>query len=58
MLHTISSERLSLDRVAEIIEDGFKIELSEESINKIQKCRTYLDEKVKTHPEPWIWIFM
>jgi len=52
MLHTISSERLSLDRVAEIIEKGFKIELSDESIQKIQKCRTYLDEKVKTHPDP------
>lgn len=52
MTHYISSERLSLDKVADIIENNIKLELSQEAIDKIIKCREYLDRKVEEHSEP------
>ncbi len=44
--HTISSEHLSIEKVAEIVKSNVQIKLSEEAIAKIQKCRDYLDNKL------------
>jgi histidine ammonia-lyase len=50
--HYISSELLSIEKINEIISHGLKIELSEEARVNIEKCRTYLDEKMKSHDKP------
>ena len=51
-IHYISSELLSIEKINEIISHGLKIELSEEARVNIEKCRTYLDEKMKSHDKP------
>ena len=50
--HYISSETLSLELLHEILSQHKTIALSDEAQNNIQKCRTYLDEKMKAHDEP------
>src|SRR5690606_12848838 len=51
-IHYISSDLLSIEVVNEIITQGKKLELSEEATLNIEKCRTYLDEKMKSHSDP------
>lgn len=51
-IHKISPEHLSIDRLQEIIEKGFKLELSEKSKALILKGRKYLDDRMKTQKEP------
>ena len=46
-IHHISAERLTLDRVRQILTEGFKLELSEDASNRISRCREYLDNKMK-----------
>ena len=46
MIHHISSEHLTLDKVKEIIDSHARLVLSEESIQAIKKCRRYLDTKM------------
>ena len=46
MIHHISSEHLTLDKVKEIIDSHAMLVLSEESIQAIEKCRRYLDTKM------------
>lgn len=51
-IHYISSELLSLEIVNDIISQDKKLGLSEEARANIEKCRTYLDEKMKSQTEP------
>ncbi len=51
-IHYISSELLSLEIVNDIISQDIKLALSEEARANIEKCRTYLDEKMKSHSDP------
>lgn len=51
-IHQISRAHLSIDKLQEIVEKGYKLELSEESKALILKCRKYLDDKMKTQKEP------
>lgn len=51
-LHYISPERLSFWRIEEIISHNYKLALSDESVALIEKCRNYLDEKMKNQKEP------
>ena len=46
MIHHISSEHLTLDKVKEIIDSHARLVLSEESIQAVEKCRRYLDTKM------------
>lgn len=46
MIHHISSEHLTLDKVKEILDSHARLVLSEESIQAIEKCRRYLDTKM------------
>ena len=46
MIHHISSEHLTLDKVKEIIDSHARLVLSEESIQAIEKCHRYLDTKM------------
>ncbi len=50
--HYISPEPLTWEKVEGIINDNYRLELSEEAVNAIQKCRNYLDEKIKSQDEP------
>lgn len=51
-IHLISPEPLSFSKIEEIISHGIKLELSKESKAAIQKCRTYLDSKMKKSEVP------
>ncbi len=52
MIHYISSERLTLDRVKEIIDGHARLELSDEPVKAIEKCRHYLDTKMEDIGRP------
>lgn len=52
MIHHISSEHLTLDKVKEIIDSHARLVLSEESIQAIEKCRRYLDTKMEDIGRP------
>ncbi len=50
--HQISNAPLTIGEVETIIASGAKLILSSEVIEKIQHCRNYLDDKIKTSDEP------
>ncbi len=50
-IHQISNKKLTLSIVEEIIKTNKKLELSSESREKVQKCRTYLDNKMASGEE-------
>ena len=52
MTHYISSARLSLERIKEIIDNHQRLELSRESVEAIEKCRKYLDSKMEDIDRP------
>ena len=52
MIHKISAEHLSIERVGEIIRKGYKIELSDDARNRIVRCREYLDKKIAENRAP------
>lgn len=52
MTHQISAEHLSIDRIGEIIEKGFKLVLSNDARERIQRCREYLDNKIDKSEAP------
>ena len=46
MIHHISTKTLTIEKVNEIITNGYKLELSKESEAAILKCRHFLDSKM------------
>ncbi|MCL2245532.1 MAG: histidine ammonia-lyase [Lentimicrobiaceae bacterium] len=50
--HSISNELLDLQTVHKIIQKKIKLELSEEAKAAVEKCRTYLDDKMKHQTTP------
>ncbi len=50
-VHQISPDYLSLSQLGDIIKFKKKLTLSEESIKRINKCRTYLEEKLAASDE-------
>lgn len=52
MIHKISAEHLTIDKIAEIIRGGYKIELSDDARQRIIHCREYLDKKVAESKVP------
>ncbi|MEE9462697.1 MAG: aromatic amino acid ammonia-lyase, partial [Bacteroidales bacterium] len=51
-VHKISPDVLQFRRVQQIMRDGLDLELSDRSIELVQKCRTYLDQKLADTKEP------
>ena len=51
-VHHISAERLTIERVGEIIEKNYKLALSEDARQRIVKCRKYLDEQIASSDLP------
>ncbi len=52
MIHYISKEWLSLERLKEIIDSHAEIRLSQEATDAIVKCRKYLDDKMELLDRP------
>ncbi len=52
MIHHISSEWLTIDKVSQLLQPGVKLELSDDARSRIIRCREYLDNKVKSQKEP------
>ena len=52
MIHVISSERLTLERLKEIIDNHAQLVLGPEAVEAINKCRRYLDDKMKDLDRP------
>lgn len=50
--HQITSDRLTIKRVGELLESRATIELSGSAKDRINKCRTYLDEKMAQGGDP------
>ena len=53
-MYTIDSNWLTLDQLSELIKSGENVQLSEQSKERVAKCRAFLDEKVK-HSDQLIW---
>lgn len=51
-IHHISSDRLTIDRVEQIISTGMQIALSDDARSRITRCREYLDKKMEIQSEP------
>ena len=51
-IHEISPAHLTIDDIRRIVREGYQLKLSEESVRRIQACRDYLDNKMKTQKEP------
>lgn len=52
MVHYLSTEKLTLNRIKEIIDNKMTLALSEEATSKIVKCRQYIDQKMETQKVP------
>lgn len=52
MIHEISAEHLTIERIGEIVYNGYKLELSDDARNRIIRCREYLDEKIAKTTRP------
>ncbi|MBR1656819.1 MAG: histidine ammonia-lyase [Prevotella sp.] len=50
--HQISAEHLSIERIGEIINEGYKLELSSDARQRITHCREYLDRKIAESEVP------
>lgn len=51
-IHYISNTPISIEDLNVIITENQKLALSEEATRSIEKCRTYLDEKMQTQTTP------
>ena len=51
-IHLISPDELEFDRLREILYGGLKLGLSEGSIQRVVKCRDYLDRKLVDTRDP------
>lgn len=51
-IHYISPDYLTVEDVDRIISTGARLELSERACSLIDRCRSYLDEKIKTCTAP------
>ncbi len=51
-IHHISADLLTIERVGEIVNKHLQLQLSEDAIGRITRCRAYLDKKMETATEP------
>ncbi len=50
--HNISTKRLDITTIKEVVFGDYQLSLSEEAVSNITKCRAYLDKKMETHEGP------
>ncbi len=46
MDHIISSQHITFDQIKSILQPGTKLVLGDEAVQRIRKCREYLDQKL------------
>ena len=51
-MYTVGSEPLTIDRIEKILKNDEKIELGPEAIERIRRCREYLDQKMDNCDTP------
>ncbi|MBL4604517.1 MAG: histidine ammonia-lyase [Flavobacteriaceae bacterium] len=51
-VHKIDSNPLDLSIIHEVIRSNKKLELSDDAVARVKKCRAYLDEKMKSVSKP------
>ncbi|MGN1246283.1 MAG: histidine ammonia-lyase [Muribaculaceae bacterium] len=51
-IHNISADHLTIQRIGEIINEGYKLQLSEDARSRIEHCREYLDKKIEDNAKP------
>ncbi|NOY46855.1 MAG: histidine ammonia-lyase [Chlorobi bacterium] len=51
-VHLITTKTLDLITISNLISEEKKLKLSDEVVEKIQNCRSYLDNKMETHSDP------
>ena len=51
-IHQISPQPLSYQAIENILDGNFELKLSQESIDLISKCRSYLDQKMENEEKP------
>ncbi|MEI6816747.1 MAG: histidine ammonia-lyase [Bacteroidota bacterium] len=49
--HIISSEKIDLSLIKDLLDAPYELQLSEDSINRIVKCRDYLDKRIASGNE-------
>lgn len=52
MIHTISTDHLTMDRLVEIIDGNYRLALSEDAKARVARCRDYLDKKMENTTTP------
>lgn len=52
MIHQISAEHLTIKRIGEIIQKGYKLELGDDARRRIKRCREYLDRRIAENSAP------
>lgn len=52
MIHYINNDHLTIEKIGEIIENDYKLELSEDAKLRIRRCRSYLDKKISANNAP------
>ena len=52
MIHKISADHLTIERIGEVVYNGYRLELSDDARNRIIRCREYLDEKIAKTTRP------
>ena len=52
MIHYINNDHLTIEKIGEIIENDYKLELSEDAKQRIRRCRSYLDKKISANNAP------
>jgi len=50
--HSITSEKLTFRTIFDILKENYKLEISDESAQKITYCRDYLDRKTQVEDSP------
>lgn len=51
-IHYISSAKLTFKRIFDILREDYQLALDANSVERIEKCRNYLDAKMATQKEP------
>ncbi|HOF16742.1 MAG TPA: histidine ammonia-lyase [Bacteroidales bacterium] len=51
-VHKISNKRLNLSTIDKIINENYSLALSSDAVKRIEKCRKYLDDKIKAQKQP------
>lgn len=51
-VHYISAEHLTIQRIGEIIDKGYRLELGDDVRARIVHCREYLDKKIEDNSKP------